>query len=546
MNVMIDHVDEDIRKSILTSIYDKPKKDQFKVFHFLYQKKYDLNSEEGLMRYKIFKTNLKYIQESNSKNLSYKLGLNHFADLIDEEFKKGFMIPIEKMKEQMKQFLKTPEAEEKKKNFDLIADKDEALINKTNSQKEQVRQQIRVNWTSKMNPARDQAFCGSCWAFSTIASVEGNYNIKFGNSPNFSEQELVDCDYRNTNCIGGFPEKALDYIKQYGLAYGNEYPYISGATNQKDICRSSFTSRNMIIEDYEHCPLGNCSKTQLYSMLQRGPVIVAMDGDGGTESAKMFRFYTSGILENMPCKMMTHALVLVGSDYDSNGQYLIGRNSWGPGWGDRGTFMIRGNPNDNTCFMESYGVLPIVKNTSNPVPLPPTLGCLKIYSECDLKGNVKEICENTPNIENFPIIAGFEIGKFRNVKLYTNNYTCTGAPFILDQSVSCFATYGLPHLVNNIKSIIVNEQKPPNGCIWVFSQNCISGEKLEICNNVPDLNAFNFGNKISSITLGPGVASITVFLDSNYQGNNAFISGDIHGLADTWMDKDIESIIITK
>ncbi len=118
--------------------------------------------------------------------------MNHFADLTDEEFKKGYMkmIPIEKLHEEMKQFLKTPEAEEKKLNFDLIADEDEALINKTNYQKEQVQQQIKVNWTSKMNPTRDQAFCGSYWAFGTIASVEGNYNIKYGNSPNFSEQEI--------------------------------------------------------------------------------------------------------------------------------------------------------------------------------------------------------------------------------------------------------------------------------------------------------------------------------------------------------------------
>ena len=252
MNVMIDHVDEDIRKSILTSIYDKPKKDQFKVFHFLYQKKYDLNSEEGLKRYNIFKTNLKYIQETNSKNLSYKLGLNHFADLTDEEFKKGYMkmIPIEKLHEEMKQFLKTPEAEEKKLNFDLMADEDEALINKTNSQKEQVQQQIKVNWTSKMNPTRDQAFCGSCWAFATIASVEGNYNIKYGNSPNFSEQELVDCNSTNYDCNGGFPERALDYMRQYGIAYGSEYPYISGINNQKDVCKSYYTSRNMIIDNY--------------------------------------------------------------------------------------------------------------------------------------------------------------------------------------------------------------------------------------------------------------------------------------------------------
>jgi len=150
-------------------------------------------------------------------------------------------------------------------------------------------------------------------------------------------------------------------------------------------------------------------------MLQKGPVIVLIDSDGGTESAKIFRFYTTGIIESMPCKAPTHAVVLVGSDYDSRGQYLIGRNSWGAGWGDKGNFSIRVNTYGNTCFMESYGILPIVKNSSNPVPNPPGPGCLKLYSECYLKGNVKEICENTASIQNFPSIAGFDIGKFRNI-----------------------------------------------------------------------------------------------------------------------------------
>ncbi len=281
-------------------------------------------------------------------------------------------------------------------------------------------------------------------------------------------------------------------------------------------------------------------------MLQKGPVIVLIDSDGGTESAKIFRFYTTGIIESMPCKAPTHAVVLVGSDYDSRGQYLIGRNSWGAGWGDKGNFSIRVNTYGNTCFMESYGILPIVKNSSNPVPNPPGPGCLKLYSECYLKGNVKEICQNTASIQNFPSIAGFDIGKFTNVKLYFYSENCLGAHYNLDQSVSCFSTNGYPYLVNAVKSIVVEEQKPPRGCVWVFSQNCISGERLEICNDVPDLNAFNFGNKISSITIGPGISGITIFLSINYQGSYAFINNEIHGMAGTWMDKDIESIKLTK
>ncbi len=456
------------------------------------------------------------------------------------------MIPIEKINKEMEKFLKSPE--KNKINFDLMAntDEDETLINKTKARDEQVQQQIKVDWTSKMNPTRDQLFCGSCWAFSTIAAIEGNYNIRFGNSPVFSEQELVDCSEKNYDCLGGFPERALDYIKENGIAYGNEYPYISGYMNQKDVCKSSTTGRNMIIEDYEYCPLETCTKTQLYSMLQKGPVTVLVDADGGTESARLFKLYTEGIIENMPCTKPTHAVVLVGSDYDDRGQYLIGRNSWGAGWGDKGNFKIRAYSFDKTCFMESFGVLPIIKNSSNPIRPPVVQGCLKFYSECGFKGKVKEICENTPIIENFSLITGFEIGKFKNVKIYTSDQNCKGTHYILDQSNACFQTNGLPNLVNNVKSIIVDDQKPPSGCIWVYDQNCFSGNKLEICANVPDLNASNFGNRISSINFGPNIADITIYLDAYYQGSYTSIQREITGMADTWIDKDIESIKITK
>ena len=40
---------------ILDSMEGKPQKEIFKVFHYLYEKKYNINSEEALKRYRIFK-----------------------------------------------------------------------------------------------------------------------------------------------------------------------------------------------------------------------------------------------------------------------------------------------------------------------------------------------------------------------------------------------------------------------------------------------------------------------------------------------------------
>lgn len=72
-------------------------------------------------------------------------------------------------------------------------------------------------------PVKDQARCGSCWAFSAIGSLEAQTCLRARReiSPQaplvrLSEQQLIDCDKSNAGCKGGWMERAFKYIQSAG------------------------------------------------------------------------------------------------------------------------------------------------------------------------------------------------------------------------------------------------------------------------------------------------------------------------------------------
>ncbi|XP_076920078.1 cysteine proteinase mucunain-like [Bidens hawaiensis] len=299
-------------------------------------------------RFQIFKDNLRYIDEHNSGDHSYKLGLNKFADLTVDEYRLGYT-GAKKMGSRNK-------------------------LNNVKSDRYEVRAgddlPESVDWRTKgaVAAVKDQGSCGSCWAFSTIGSVEGVNQIATGDLITLSEQELVDCDTSyNQGCNGGDMDYAFDFIvKNGGIDSDKDYPY-TGKDGKCD--KNKKNAKVVSIDGYEDVPVNNEAALQKAAANQ--PITVAIEA-GGRE----FQFYTSGVFTGSCGTDLDHGVVVVGYGTENGKDYWIVRNSWGAEWGEQGYIRMERNIKQKTgkCGIAMEASYPIKNglNPPNPGPTPPT------------------------------------------------------------------------------------------------------------------------------------------------------------------------------
>jgi len=128
-----------------------------------------------------------------------------------------------------------------------------------------------LDWREKgvVNPVKDQGQCGSCWAFSTVGSVESRWALKSGNLLNLSEQEIVDCDTNDYGCNGGWMDHAFLFLETNKLESESNYPY-QAVTNTCTYNSSEGLLNTNGYTDIEQSDEG------LINALQDGPISVAV------------------------------------------------------------------------------------------------------------------------------------------------------------------------------------------------------------------------------------------------------------------------------
>ena len=226
-----------------------------------------------------------------------------------------------------------------------------------------------------LKEVRDQANCGSCWAFGAVEAMSDRICIKSGQTDQrrvSAQNMLACCSSCGFGCDGGYPAYAWRYWKSTGLVTGGLY-------QDKTTCQPYFLPPCDHHCDGSHGPCGdtvdtpkcvkNCNdgnKADYNKDLMYGSSAYSVSGeknimqevfDNGPVEASFtvyndFLAYKSGVYQHVTGQALGgHAIKLLGWGVENGVKYWLCANSWNDEWGDKGYFKIRRGSNE--CGIES-------------------------------------------------------------------------------------------------------------------------------------------------------------------------------------------------
>jgi len=276
-------------------------------FKNTFNRQYSSAGEES-HRFGCFHSNLVKINQLNSRGDKATYGINKFTDLCADEFKT--MYHNLNVKKSNKTVAPVPTKAAPLDSFDW---RDHGAV----------------------NAVKDQAQCGSCWAFSTVAALEGAWFVGGHGLNSFSEEELVQCaTSAGAGCNGGDMVAAIQWVIQNGgIDTEADYPYTSG-TGVTGNCDNSKLG-NKVGKFATLLQAGTDESTYAQYLVAHGTLSIGVDAEDGWQT------YIGGVKTACQGSQVDHGVAIVGYGVDGTTPYWIVRNSWGQSWGENGYIRVQ-------------------------------------------------------------------------------------------------------------------------------------------------------------------------------------------------------------
>ena len=231
---------------------------------------------------------------------------------------------------------------------------------------------------------RDQANCGSCWAFGAASAISDRLCIT-GNTQETNNLQtrisaadlLACCTTCGFGCKGGYTYRAWEHFVNHGVVtgwnYGDKnfcYPYqFHPCTREYPQCQRDVATpacRRTCIPGYPKSYRNDKHYgSSVYQVIGEEVMMAELVKNGPFEVSysvyEDFMDYESGVYHHEEGEYLGgHAVKLVGYGVDENGvKYWRLANSWTENWGIDGYFLFRRGKND--CGIESRAVAGLIR-----------------------------------------------------------------------------------------------------------------------------------------------------------------------------------------